>query len=593
MPQSDDSRKSVGRSLPWPVRFVLVKICVIALVLVWTTNRVMTQRFVEASRSDAEVQLALISGNLTSELERQKIVPLMLSRDPVLTEALAEQEYNRISERLSEFRLETGSAALMLLDAQGTVVAATEQAVMGQDLSATSLFQMTVTRRGTVFSALADGDGRNAFYYSREIRDADRVLGVLVVQVNLHKFLYRWTRLADAVVLIDQSGTVVLSTEAGWTGFSEANLDIAVAAADWIDPNGNGMVFGLPKAILKSNAPLRTASPVDSLGWTLVTYTTQDGVRERVNSVLAMEIMGFAVLLAGVFFAMSRQAEERSRRFARESDRLRRLNQRLQEEIAERERAERNLQVAELSLAQSSKLAALGEMSAAVSHELNQPLAAMKTYLAGARLLIQRARYDEAVASFIRIDGLIDRMGAITRQLKAHARRETGELVPTDLRDCVSSALDMMAPQISRSGVRVNCVQPEGPVVVLADPVRVEQVIVNLVRNAFDATQAVEAPKIDLVLTLGDVASLTVRDNGTGISDLKNLFEPFYTTKAPGEGVGLGLAISSSIIKSLGGRLTARNGDEGGAIFKIDLPLATTANDEPDDMITSRPTAAE
>ncbi len=121
---------------------------------------------------------------------------------------------------------------------------------------------------------------------------------------------------------------------------------------------------------------------------------------------------------------------------------------------------EKNLEVAEQTLAQSSKLAALGEMSASVSHELNQPLAAMKTYLAGARLLLQRRRPEEALSSFQRIDDLIDRMGAITRQLKSYARKGGEAFEPIDARDCVSSALSMMEPQLKTRKVRITRIMP-------------------------------------------------------------------------------------------------------------------------------------
>ena len=259
--------------------------------------------------------------------------------------------------------------------------------------------------------------------------------------------------------------------------------------------------------------------------------------------------------------------------FRRESAELRQLNARLQSEIAEREKVQKDLAVAELTLAQSSKLAALGEMSAAVSHELNQPLAAMKTYLAGARLLLQRKRGDEALSSFQRIDDLIDRMGAITRQLKSYARKGGEAFEPVDLRLCLSSALAMMEPQLKLRVVKITRTLPRQPVMVMADRLRLEQVIINLLRNALDATKDVAQPQVDLILSAGETASLMVRDNGHGITDLENLFEPFYTTKKAGEGVGLGLAISSGIVTDLGGRLTARNAEGGGAVFEVQLPV--------------------
>ena len=107
----------------------------------------------------------------------------------------------------------------------------------------------------------------------------------------------------------------------------------------------------------------------------------------------------------------------------------------------------------------------------------------------------------------------------------------------------------------------------------MGDRVRIEQVMINLLRNAIDATGSVDAPEIDIILAAGETATLTVRDNGVGIDDLDKLFEPFYTTKTAGDGVGLGLAISSGIVNDLGGRLTARNAEGGGAVFEVQLPI--------------------
>jgi two-component system C4-dicarboxylate transport sensor histidine kinase DctB len=312
----------------------------------------------------------------------------------------------------------------------------------------------------------------------------------------------------------------------------------------------------------------------------MVSFTTYASVRERVNGVLALEIMGFAILLALAFYFLNRRSAFLMALFQRESAELRALNLRLQREIAERERVQETLAVAEQTLEQSSKLAALGEMSAAVSHELNQPLAAMKTYLAGARLLLGRNRPEEALSSFGRIDGLIDRMSAITRQLKSYARKGAAELSPVDMRLALSSSLSMMEPQLRQRQVQITRILPEEPVMVLGDQMRIEQVLVNLLRNALDATKSERNPQVDIILAAGDTATITVCDNGPGIEDKDQLFEPFYTTKLPGDGVGLGLAISSGIVNDLGGRLTARNVRTGGAVFEVQLPILSKASSE-------------
>ena len=325
---------------------------------------------------------------------------------------------------------------------------------------------------------------------------------------------------------------------------------------------------------------MRMQSRIPFRGWMMTSFTTYDSVRERVNGVLALEIMGFAILLALAFYALSRKTALRMALFQRESAELRALNMRLQREIAERERVQETLAVAEQTLEQSSKLAALGEMSAAVSHELNQPLAAMKTYLAGARLLLQRNRTEEALSSFQRIDDLIGRMGTITHQLKSYARKGGSALTPVNMGDALNSALSMMEPQLKQRQIRISRAVPSQPVMVLGDRVRIEQVMINLLRNAIDATGAVDDPEVDIILAAGETATLTVRDNGLGIEDLDQLFEPFYTTKAAGEGVGLGLAISSGIVNQLGGRLTARNAEGRGAVFEMRLPILMDDADE-------------
>ena len=283
--------------------------------------------------------------------------------------------------------------------------------------------------------------------------------------------------------------------------------------------------------------------------------------------------MGFSILLALSFYQLSLQTLARALFFQNESDDLRQLNIRLQREISERQKVEKSLQVAEQTLAQSSKLAALGEMSAAVSHELNQPLAAMKTYLAGAKLLLQRKRPDEALSSFQRIDDLIGRMSAITQQLKSYARKGGEDFVPVDVRTALNSALAIMEPQLKSRQISLTKNLPRVAIMILGDQLRLEQVFVNLLRNALDATCSVEMPEIEILLVGGEAVNLTVRDNGEGISDLDELFEPFFTTKKPGDGVGLGLAISSGIVTDLGGRLVARNSEAGGAVFELILPI--------------------
>ena len=572
-----DGDKRNGRPLKsvWRIRALFILFIAIAVSVVWITNHFLTQRFTETTRSRAEVRLALYSGNLLSELRRNSVVPLLLSRDPALIGALTSADFSQSTQRLIGYRDEIGAASLMLLDADGRAVAATDRNLLGSQHRSTAYFVDALRSNETVFTTHRQDSGAVDFNYSRRIDISGEQIGVIVVGVDLRKFETSWSGFADAVMVTDSEGEIILATESRWRGLTEEEALAVRSAPSAIERavKATAAWASLPvEALFRGDAVMRQESRIGFQGWRMTSFTTYAGVRERVNAVLALEIMVFSILLALGFYLVSRRAQSRTLLFQRESAELRQLNAALQREIAERERAERNLEVAEQTIQQSSKLAILGEMSASVSHELNQPLAAMKTYLAGARLLLQRKRPEEALSSFQRIDGLIERMTAITRQLKSYARKGGDALEALDARSCVSSALEMMEPQLKRRKVEITRQMPSVPVMVMVDRIRLEQVLINLLRNAIDATDGIGEPKIEILLSGGETVLIAVRDNGHGIEDLDALFEPFYTTKAPGDGVGLGLAISSGIVNDLGGRLTARNGRAGGAVFEIRLP---------------------
>jgi two-component system C4-dicarboxylate transport sensor histidine kinase DctB len=563
----------------WVTRLLVGALVAVACVVIYISNSLLTERFTERTRGAAEVRLALYSANLLSELQRNSIVPQLLARDPALIGALNSGDYTQSTARLLSFVDEIGAASLVLMDTDGRIVAATNRERLGQNQRTQQSFVDALRSNITTFTVDEREEGGFNFTYSRRVEDNGQSIGVVSVGVDLAKLERSWAGISDAVMVLDSLGNAILATEPRWRGRSEEEaltlLDPLVAIDRAL--RGTPDWSALPIDVyLRGDGVMRQEVRVPFQGWRVVSFTTFQSVRERVNAILALEIMGFAILLAGLFWFLSRRSNLAARMFQLETAELRQLNRRLQQEIAERKKVEKDLEVAEQTVAQTSKLAALGEMSAAVSHELNQPLAAMKTYLAGARLLISRERPDEAVVAVGRIDSLIDRMGAITKQLKSYARKGSDRLEPVDVKDALQSSLSMMEPQLRQRQVAITRTLPDEPVMIYADRMRLEQVIVNLLRNALDATKMSPDPNIEILLAQGDVVRLSVRDNGSGIEDLDELFEPFYTTKAPGDGTGLGLAISSGIVNDFGGRLTARNAIKGGAVFEVELPILGT-----------------
>ena len=572
------SERSNDPSRRWPnfiVRLGVILLIGSSVIIILLSNLYLTQNYSQAKRSEAERELSLYSGRLISELQRVSVVPLLLSRDTGLISDINTKDYQLTSQRLITFSDEIRVKSITLLERFGRIVASSDRTDLGQNLRDQKFFFNAMRQSGTVFTISDNEKGRRSFYYSRKLESQGKVLGVIVVEVALDNLFTTWSANDATIMVTNSEGIVVLSTD---QDFLNQSLETALlaqptltalerairATGDW---NGTEV-----DAYIEDQALYRLDTAIPFQGWRLTYLTPFQSVREKVNGVLALGITALALLLALGFYFLSRRANRQSTFFKAESEELRALNDRLSTEITQRERAERNLQVAEASLEQSSKLAALGEMSAAVSHELNQPLAAMRTYLAAAKLLLSRKRSEEALSSFQRIDDLIGRMGTITQQLKSYSRKGSEDLIPVDFVSSINTSISMMAPQLGQQSVEITKSLPDTPVSVLADPVRLEQVIVNLLRNALDAMKGQTERYLQISLTAGEMATLTIQDNGPGIENLDEMFEPFFTTKKPGEGVGLGLAISSSIAQDLDGRLFARNVSPRGAVFEFQLP---------------------
>ncbi|MDA9779443.1 ATP-binding protein [Amylibacter sp.] len=562
----------------WPnliVRLGVILLIISTITIILLSNLYLTQNYSQVKRTEAERELSLYSGRLISELQRISVVPLLLSRDTGLISDINTKDYQLTSQRLITFSDEIRVKSITLLERFGRIVASSDRSDLGQNLRGQNFFFNAMRQSGTVFTISDNEKGRRSFFYSRKLESQGKVLGVIVVEVGLDNLFTTWSANDATIMVTNSKGIVVLSTD---QDFLNQSLETALlaqptltalerairATGDW---NGTEV-----DAYIEDQALYRLDTAIPFQGWRLTYLTPFQSVREKVNGVLAIGITALALLLALGFYFLSRRATRQSFLFKAESEELRALNDRLSNEITQRERAERNLQVAEASLEQSSKLAALGEMSAAVSHELNQPLAAMRTYLAAAKLLLSRRRSDEALSSFQRIDDLIGRMGTITQQLKSYSRKGSDDLIPVDFISSINTSIAMMAPQLGQQAVEITKSLPDTPVSVLADPVRLEQVVINLLRNALDAMKGQTERYLQISLTAGEMATLTIQDNGPGIENLDEMFEPFFTTKKPGEGVGLGLAISSSIAKDLDGRLFARNVSPRGAVFEFQLP---------------------
>jgi len=212
-------------------------------------------------------------------------------------------------------------------------------------------------------------------------------------------------------------------------------------------------------------------------------------------------------------------------------------------------------------------------MSAGISHELNQPLMAIQQFADNGTALLDTGKTQSARDNLGRISDLAARAARIIRNLRAFARNEAEPAGKVDLGAVIDTAVELTEQRLGNEGVALDWHRPEFPVHVQAGEVRLGQVMVNLINNAVDAMAGQVDKHIEISLLPGAHPTVTVRDNGPGISDPAKMFEPFYTTKEVGgeDGLGLGLSISYGLVESFGGRISGSNADDGGAIFRIEL----------------------
>ena len=577
---SDNDLDSLENSLsrnPITARVFLFSLSVLFVVLLVATNSFFTSKYLNDIKQEGEIRLTQNERNIVSELQKNSVIPQFLVRDQSIWNALLSNNFSSLPQMFFEFIDEISIESITLMDRTGQIVAVAGKENLNVNSSNKIIFNTAISTNDTVMNIIEKDENEFGFFYSRKIENDQRVLGVLSIEVDLKKFENSWKSAGDRIFISNGEGKIVLATEPTWKGLSE---DLAwknqnskniikrgySVAKGWVDSNESDQYFN-------DSSFVRFNKNIPILNWKISSFENYSGVRERVNTILALEILIFLLLLVLSLYSLNRKKILRLNLFEEETIKLRELNKKLETEMEQRKRVEKNLLAVEQTLEQHSKLAALGEMSAAISHELNQPLAAMKTYLAGASLLLKRNRPQETVAALMRIDGLIHRMGEITKQLKSFARKNTESFVPLNFNDAILEAMSIMEPQLKQSGIKIDTNIPSEPVLIVGDQQRLEQVIINLIRNAIDALDDTELPSITISLYKNNSVRFSIRDNGKGINNLEKLFEPFQTSKDPGKGLGLGLAISSNIISELGGSLSGENLTPTGAEFTIKLPL--------------------
>ncbi|HDR9163804.1 TPA: sensor histidine kinase [Burkholderia vietnamiensis] len=615
---------------------VLAAALAAACALTWSIT---WQRGVAELQRNAAVRVNRTTSALKSTLDRYESLPYLLGSHPYVQDLLAEPQRADLTARanryLEDLNEHAHATVTYVVGADGLCVAASNwrapDSFVGIEYRFRPYFIDAMNGRVGRFFGIGTISRDPGYYISQPVWRDGRIAGVVVVKLNLE-----WFQGADAsepLVVADDHGVVFLSSVPAWKYHTLHPLTEPVAASIYETrqyaqqpvtplPLRVEQVLGADAEIVRvgagRRAPRFLASKrrIGEPDWLLVTLAPLAPVDADARNATIVTGFGFVSIALLAFYWRMRRARVRemirgrallqqayaelNRRVEERTADLSQANAQLQKEVGDRIRAEQELRAAHDELIQASKLAALGQMAAGITHELNQPLAALRSFSDNTRVLLDRGEQGAARENLEAIAALTERMGKITNQLKlfvgrAKPRNERA-LVVRALRSVLALLGERMRGVALTLTLRDATVAPaqDAPLdlagdypelVARCEDLRLEQVLINLLGNALDAVggaaaaAVVAAPAIDVTIVVSPATlSIEVRDNGPGIAPdlLPRLFEPFFTTKEMGRGLGLGLAISSSIASDAGGALTARNAPDGGALFVLTLRRART-----------------
>ncbi|WP_245004097.1 sensor histidine kinase [Bradyrhizobium liaoningense] len=583
------------RRRPALPRYVLIGIAALAAIAAagWLAYVLALDAAFARMEREANDRLALIASTFDATVARYRYLPAVLSlADPIRElyrdphDAAATAAANRYLKSLNQG---ARSAELYVLDSTGLALAASnfdlDSSFVGHNYGFRAYFMDAMRTGEGHYYAVGATTGQPGYFLSHRIVEGGKTLGVAVVKIDLSALEADWARAGDLVAMEDENGVIFLASREDWKyrpllpvpaqRLAELNaaqqFGQAIDAAPVFVPRGDRERVQIGRARGRGNVELGDYAlqvrPHDQ-GWRLLLFSDVADARRNASTVAIASVFALIASLLVVLVAYQRRQVVRAKLDAHDV---------LERRVAERtEELRRTME----SLVQSAKLASLGQALAGVAHEINQPLAALITYVASSRVLLRRNEVDRAAANLDLMSSIAERMMALIDHLRMFARKETGTRSAVALAPVVDNAIRLLQYRIANEHIEVVRSAPDEPLHGLANPIRLEQVVVNLLSNAIDAMRDRERRVLGVALgRRDDSAVIEVSDTGAGIAPehIKSLFDPFFTTKEIGEGLGLGLSISYGIVREFGGDILVESTPGRGSTFKVVIPVMDVA----------------
>jgi len=579
-PSHDSRIAGVGRRLIWASLLAFLLLALIAVAAFgWARDHARA-----ASDIAAQQQARSAASRLAGELQKFRLLPLVLIEYPEAHTVLAGGDaaaVRRMNSKLELLADRTDAAVIYLIGADGRTIAAsnwrTPQSFVGQSYGFRPYFRDAMAKGGAELFALGTVSGRPGLYIARRVEESGRTLGVIVVKVEFDRLESEWARQPLTTFVTDDHGVVIITSRPDWRFRTLAPIDERTRAAIRAALQfGNLPLTPLPptrtgKTWTGGDVRYREAAvTIPMPGARLHAFQPLAPAEASANATARTAILIAFILLAALLTWVFR---------AREKQRLQEEARRMLEvEVAARTadlvEANRRFRSAREELAQASRLGTIGQITAGVAHEINQPVAAIRGFAENAGTFLDRGEAGRARENLGTIVSLTERIGAIVTELRTFARRSTPALGPVEIAVVIDGALLLVGDRIRERGVAIEREGDTGGLRCVADRVRLEQILVNLIQNALDALGGCADPRIRIAVEAGAEVAITVADNGPGIAPevADTLFTPFVTGKA--DGLGLGLGIARDIAREFGGALDLAASPLGGAAFRLTVRRA-------------------
>ncbi len=590
---------------------------VLLFVLAIVAQNAASAYYLKEGASRAQATLRLTIQSLEGRLRRFEVLPVLLADDEIIR-SLALDSANpdlrtRANQWLKQQNMAVEASDIYVMTLDGKTVAASNfdrpDSFVGQNFHYRPYFKDAAAGGKGRFFALGTTSGVRGYYFATPVRsNAGTIIGVIALKIGLDEIEAEWRAQEYRILVSDPEGIIFLSTDPAWLyrgllpltpeRIARTNTSRRYADADVFElPHNSTIEHGIPLIRLSGDDGAAREYLVAKQLMPMADWTVQvllDAGYVRSQARLATAALLLFIGVAASIWLMLRQRRlqmaerialqeqtklDLERRVIERTAELERVNHQIVTEIAERRMTEQELRRTQDDLVQAGKLAALGQMSAALSHEINQPLAAARNYADSAAILIDRGDSVKARENVNQIVSLIDRMATIAKHLRSVARKPDAPLQAIDLNNAVVEAVTMAEARLAAADVSISIDLPTALPFVKAGTVRLQQVLANILSNAADAVEGTDDRRIKVSAgQAGDKILLTIRDHGPGVPKAiaTRIFDPFFTTKRVGSGLGLGLSISYNIMKDFGGDLRVSNEPDGGAAFTLVFVSAET-----------------